>query len=161
MKFRSGAFLLLLALLQLSVGASTPTPEPEITKEMAIKAATLFRNADPFSSDALGYAAILIRFTEKSPEVMIKVSHKPLPFLSSKKLSDKERAILIAAFVAGEMDSQLLHRKVKDDPYAGDLQLIETYRLMQQKKPRFVIPEIEQLIELEKAGELKRYLEAK
>ena len=136
-------------------------PEPVITKEMALKAAVLFRNADPFSEDARGYAGVLVQFTEKSPDVMVKISPKTLPIFEDKNLSVQVRAILIGAFMAGNVDSQLLRGRKQSDSYAGDLQLIETYRLMQKKKPHLVIPGIEKLIDLESAGKLKAYLDSK
>ena len=102
-----------------------------------------------------------MQFTDKSPEVLVGIGHKALPFLSNKNLTVQENAILIGAFLAGNVDSQLLRGQKKDDPYAGDLQVIETYRAMQKKKPHFSVPEIEKLIALEEAGKLKAYLAAK
>lgn len=152
---------LLLVLLLCAAGSVLAESEPVITKEMALQAATLFRKADPFSEDARGYAAILIQFTEKSPAVVVEISRKAVPFLENKKIRQQELAILLAAFVAGNIDSQLLRGKKKDDPYAGDLQVIETYREMRKKKSRLKIPEIEKLMELEAAGKLKAHLAAK
>lgn len=144
-----------------AAGSVVPAKEPVISKEAALKAASLFRNSDPYSEDARGCAGILVRFTDQSPEVLIGIGHKALPFLSNKNLTVQENAILIGAFLAGNVDSQLLRRKKKDDPYAGDLQVIETYTQMRNKKPRLSVPEIENLIALEKAGKLRAYLAAK
>jgi len=132
--------------------------EPVITKQMALKAVTLFREADPFSEDARGYAAILVRFVDKDHHVLVSINSKSVPFLSAKNLSEQERGILLGAFVAGNVDSQLLRGEKRNDPYAGDIQVIETYRQMQKKKPKLRIPEVEKLIELKSKGQLKSYL---
>lgn len=133
-------------------------PTPAITKEIALKAVTAFCAADPFSEDARTYAAILLRFTDEDQDVLIKISQKVVPFLKSKTLSQQEIAIVLGAFVAGNLDSQLLRGRKKDDAYAGELQVMETYRQMQKKKPKLRIPEIEKLIELESKGQLRSYL---
>ncbi|HZE58648.1 MAG TPA: hypothetical protein VE031_12395 [Chthoniobacterales bacterium] len=49
----------------------------------------------------------------------------------------------------------------KDEPYAGDLQMIQTYRQLQRKNPKLKIPAIEKMAEMEQRGELKRYLSSK
>jgi hypothetical protein len=66
--------------------------------------------------------------------------------------------VLFGAFVAGNVDSQLLRSVKKDDSYGGDIQLIETYQRMQKRKPKLRIPEIERLIELKSKGQLRAYL---
>lgn len=81
-----------------------------------------------------------MRFADESPDVLVGISRKTVPFLDNRDLSDQERGILLGAFAAGNVDSQLLRGKKKDDPYAGDLQLIETYGQMRKKRPRFSVP---------------------
>ena len=151
---------IVMAALVLAPNLFAAGTEPAITNAMALRAASLFRNADPFSEEARGCAAILVRFTEKSPDVLVGVSGKTIPFLHSKDLSEQELAILLGAFVAGNIDSQLLRGVKTDDPYAGELQVIETYGQMRKKRPRFSVPEIDKLIALEKAGKLKAQLES-
>jgi hypothetical protein len=59
------------------------------------------------------------------------------------------------------VDSQLLHGLKKDDAYAGDLQLIQTYRQLQRKNRKLNIPAIEKMAEMEARGEIKRDLSSK
>jgi hypothetical protein len=65
---------------------------------------------------------------------------------------------LVSAFIVGDADSQLLRSKKGDDSYAGVIQMIDTYRYIQQTKPSFRVPEIDQFIELEKHAQLKAYV---
>ena len=136
-------------------------PEPVITKEMALHAVTLFRSADPLSEDALGYAAIIVRFVDKNHDVLVKISSKVFPVFGAKGVSQKETTILLAAFSAGNIDSQLLRGIRKDDPYSGDLQLIQTYRQLQKHNRKLKIDAIERMAELESRGQLKAYLSSK
>ena len=86
------------------------------------------------------------------------INSKTTPFLSNKSLSLDDRSTLLAAFVAGNIDPQLLRHQKKDDSYSGVLQVIETYRQMQRKNPKLRIADVEKFIEMEKRGELKRYV---
>jgi hypothetical protein len=81
-----------------------------------------------------------------------------VPIFGAKKYPDRICTILLAAFFVGNLDSQLLRGRKQNDSYAGDLQLIETYRRMQKKKPTLRIPEVEKLMELESKRQPKSYL---
>jgi hypothetical protein len=133
--------------------------KPTVTKELAIKAITVFRE-DPNSD--LGHAArsVIVSFSHDSPDVVIKFTPKNYP-ISEIKCSEEERLTLLTAFIVGNLDSQLLRGSRKDDAYAGDLQLIQTYRQLQKRNPKLRIQAIEKLAELEAQGKLKAYLSSK
>lgn len=141
---------------QLALAADNPV----ITKEMALKAIGVFRD-DPLSEDGRAAAAIIILFVEKSPEVVVDLNRKAFPVFGAPGVSQKETSLLLAAFAAGNLDSQLLRGVRKDDAYAGDLQMIETYRQLQKKNPKLKIAAVEKMAEMERRGELKRYLATK
>ena len=153
--------ILVLLLLGFMIGPVTAEPEPVITKEMALRAITLFRSADPLSEEALGFAAIIVRFVDKNHDVLVKLSPKVFPVFGAKGVSQRETTILLAAFSAGNIDSQILHGIRKDDPYSGDLQLIQTYRQLQKHNRKLKIEGIEKLAELESRGQLKAYILSK
>jgi hypothetical protein len=149
----------LLASAALTVSTAAPA-DLVITKEVALKAIGLFRE-DPLSEDGRGAAAIIVTFVDKSHDVVVGLSKKVFPVFDAPGVSKKETNALIAAFIAGNLDSQLLRGVKKDDPYAGDLQMIQTYRQVQQKNPKLKIPALEKMAEMEQRGELKRYLSSK
>ena len=149
----------LIALFAARISVAAPA-DPVITKEVALKAITLFRD-DPLSEDGRAAAAIIIMFADKSHDVLLGLSKKVFPVFGAPGVSQRETSLLLAAFAAGNVDSQLLRGVKKDDAYAGDLQLIQTYRQLQKKNPKLKIPAIEKMAEMEQRGELKRYLSAK
>jgi len=149
----------LLASAALTVSTAAPA-DLVITKEVALKAIGLFRD-DPLSEDGRGAAAIIVTFVDKSHDVVVGLSKKVFPVFDAPGVSKNETNALMAAFIAGNLDSQLLRGVKKDDPYAGDLQMIQTYRQLQQKNPKLKIPAIEKMAEMEQRGELKRYLSSK
>lgn len=139
------------------IAARGAAPKQTITHETVLYAIMTFR-VDPLSEDARQAGAVVMRFVEQSHDVVVKISSKTLPFLSNKSLPEKCRATLLAAFVVGNVDSQLLRHQKRDDSYAGLLQLIESYRQMQWKNPRLRISEVETFIEMQNRGELRTYV---
>jgi hypothetical protein len=133
--------------------------KPAVTKELALKAITVFRE-DPTSDLGQAARSVIVSFSHDSPDVIIKFTPKNYPISQIKPVSEEERLTLLAAFIAGNTDSQLLRGSKKDDAYAGDLQLIQTYRQLQKRNPKLRIQAIEKLAELESQGRLKAYLSA-
>jgi len=154
MKFPVSVFVVTVTLLTTADGAAS---KQTITLQMALDAIMTFR-VDPLSEDARQVGAVVMQFVDQSHDVIVKINPKTVPFLSNKSLPEKYRAILLAAFVVGNVDSQLRRHQKKDDSYAGLLQLIESYRQMQRKNPKLRIAEVEKFIEMQNRGELKAYV---
>ena len=152
--------LLLITVLSVTSWSIAADKLPVLTKTEALRAITLFRE-DPLSEIGRGAGGLIMNYAEKSPDVRVVVSQKCIPFLSNKGIPINEKSTLIAAFVVGNVDSQLLRNQKKDDSYAGVLQVIDSYRQIQREKPKFRLEEIEKFIELEKRGQLKAYVSSK
>ena len=152
-------YLAVLLLLTLSICSTFAAEEEKpITKEIALKAIALFR-ANPGSEDGRGAAAIIVRFAEASPDVTITLSKDLLPWVGTNPGS-KYESLLLAAYIAGSTQAQLLNAKSGDDRLAGTMLLNETYLKLQQDEPNLHIEAIEKLMELQKQGKLKEYLES-
>jgi hypothetical protein len=149
-------FLLTLALA--STVAVAQKPAKPISKETALKAIELFR-ADSLSAQGQGAGSIILQFAEQSPDVEVSVRPKVLPWLDAKP-QPKHASQLLGAFFAGNIKSQLESGQTKDDSYAGVLQVIATYRQIQQREPAFKVPAVDKLIDLEAQKKLKAYLAA-
>ena len=154
MKLTASILVLSLSVL---IGALSAAPKPVITRQTVLDAIMTFR-VDPLSENAREAGAVVLQFVDQSHDVLVKISSKTLPFLSNRSVPEKYRATLLAAFVVGNVDSQLLRHQKKDDSYAGLLQLIESYRQMQRKNPKLRIIEVEKFIEMQNRGELKAYV---
>lgn len=138
--------------------ASKKQKEP-IPEENAREAIRDFK-ADPLAAIDRGAAATIIDFTEASPAVAVSIGPKSVPWLQKKQV-DRRPSVLLAGYIAGNIESQLNRRIKDDDPYAGVLQAIATYRQLQQNDPDYRVDELEALIQLESEGRLKEHLEAK
>jgi hypothetical protein len=150
--------LLPLAALTIS---SAALADSVIAKEVALKAIAVFRK-DPTSDLARTARALVVKFSRDSPDILIVFNPKNYPISELTAASEDEQSTLLTAFIVGNVDSQLsCGSKAKDDPYAGDLQMIRTYRQLQQKNRKLKLPAIEKMAEMEQPGELKRYLSSK
>jgi hypothetical protein len=138
-------------------GLSAATSVPQIDKSTVLDAISTFR-VNSLSEDGRNAGAVVILFVDRNHEVLVRLCPKALAFLSNKPLAEKYRTTLFAAFVVGDVDSQLRRHQKKDDSYAGVLQLIETYRQIQGKNPKLRIAEVEELIQMEKHDQLKTYV---
>jgi hypothetical protein len=150
---------LLLHIFAISVAMTLTSPVAAhvMSKETVLNAIATSR-ADPTSPDAQPAARLVKKFAENSGDVRVTITKKAVPLISHHELPISATGPLTAAFLVGNVRSQLLHNKIGDDGYAGGLQVIETYRQLQKKNPRLRIKEIEKFVELEKAGKLKAYL---
>ncbi len=129
-----------------------------ISPDVARKAIALYC-ANPLSADADGAAAIIIKFVDASPNVEIKVTPRACPWFTNKAVPVNYGAKLLAAYAVGNAKSQLESGRTKNDSYAGVLQVIATYQLMQRREPNFKLAEVDRLVDLAKQKKLKEYLE--
>ena len=140
--------------------ASTRADKKEpITAEGALETIREFQ-ANPLAAMERGAAKTIIDFAEASPAVLISFSEKVVPWIA-KNETDERRSVLLAAYIAGNTEAQLRRGKKGNDPLAGVLQAIATYRQLQQADPAFRLDEVEALIVLEQEGRLKEHLGAK
>lgn len=153
--FRGIALIFLLALSILTAARA----EPVTRREVLAAIATIEK--DVTSSDAVEAAATVTRFGKESDDVLITVGTKTLPWVQTDvpEAEAKARMLLMAAYFAGDIKSQLEKGRPVDDPYNGWLVAIKAYRQILKKQPDMVIPELEDLISKEKAGTLKAHAE--
>jgi hypothetical protein len=140
-----------------AISSLVADPAVPITKETARNAIVAARQ-EPLSPRGRAAGEVVRSYAEKNEDVIVQVNPKVAPFLTNMTIPLADRTLLLDAFVIGNVDSQFLHNEKKDDPYAGALEVIETYRKMQKRDTALSLPEIENFIALEKRNELKKYI---
>lgn len=130
--------------------------EGDVSKEDVRRAIAIFRR-DPLNAQGEMTRPIILKFAEDSPDVEIALDDKHMPWFKSKSLPEETGAVLLVAFVAGDIESQLDSGKTKDDPVAATEQVIATYRQLQKADPKLKVREIEDLIDLQKHGKLAEH----
>jgi hypothetical protein len=132
-------------------------PIVPISKDTARNAIAAFRQ-DPFSPRGRAAGEVVRSFAEKDTSVLVEISSKVVPFLDNIMIPKEDRTLLLDAFVVGNVDSQFLRNEKKDDPYSGVTEVIQIYQQMQKKNPGIKIKEVDNFIDMEKRGELKKYV---
>jgi hypothetical protein len=132
-------------------------PDVLVTKDTVRNAIAAFRQ-DPFSPRGRAAGEVVRRFAQKDDSVIVQITPKVVPFINDLKIPQEDRTLFLDAFVLGNVDAQFLRNEKKDDPYSGVTEMIETYKQMKKRNPAANIPDIEKFMEMEKHGELKKYL---
>ena len=142
-------------LLILLLGVARATAE-RVTRHEVLAAIAVLEK-DVTSADALRAAEVVTRFGKESDAVLITIGTETMPWvqLDTPETEAPVRALLMAAYFAGDIKSQLEKRRPVDDPYSGWLATITAYRQIRKKQPGMVIPEVEELIKKEQTGTLK------
>jgi len=150
MNFRLTA-LILLACVGLGVARAEPVSRPEVLAAIAVL------ENDVTGPDAVRAAATVTRFGKESDAVLIVVGPETMPWVQTDvpEGEARVRAMLMAVYFAGDIKAQLQKRRAEDDPYPGWLAVIKAYKQIRKKQPEMIIPEVEDLIEKERAGVLK------
>jgi len=115
--------------------------------------------SQPNSSAALTSGRVILEFAESSPDYRIRISLGYLPWADNRDLPDGSQ-ILLAAFVAGNLQEQIRKGSSKPEPYAGTLAVIEVYQKVSRKRLSFKISQVENFIAMEKRGVLRAHIES-
>jgi hypothetical protein len=150
---------LLLIVAVLFADTATAHAAKPVSKEDALSAIVTFQK-DPSSKEGFAAAATLISFAQNSSAVRIYLSRDAIPWLKDRNAEDADtRDMLIGAYVAGNIRSQLTRGKPEDDPYAGWQQVLSTYAQLQAINPTVKLSEVDKLKDKEKNGSLRTYAE--
>jgi len=157
MKSNTYKFLGLLFIIIFSLCSTAQTET--ISKDTALKAIEIFEN-EPLSQDGEGAASIITTYASESEDINIVISDKIITWLGSNDKDPyyKYRGILLAAYLAGNVKSQIVQGVAQDDPYSGLDQVLKTYHQLQKQDMSFNIQEIEKIKKLKKNKHLKEHI---
>jgi hypothetical protein len=149
---RNHVFLLLVGLMVLpsAVKAAVPTAQE-------VRAAIDAIEKDPVAAAKTDHLKTVMTFAEESPDVMIILDREVIPTWGN--TTDPHAPLLNAAFVAGNVKSQLDNKKNKDDSYAGLQSLFNAYHAIQASEKDYKVDAIDKLEALDKEGKLKEKVE--
>lgn len=136
-------------------GFGTADAAPISRREVLEAIAVLER--DVTSPEALHAAETVTRFGKESDTVLITVGEETLPWVQQDVPEPEAtaRMMLMAVYFAADIKSQLKKGVPEDDPYSGWIAVIKAYGQIRKKQPDVTIPEVEDLIKKERAGDLK------
>ena len=128
-----------------------------VSRDEVLKAISVFQT-DPSSRQGSDAAETILAFAKTSDAVRISLSHAVVPWLKKGDSPDADtRNMLLTAYVAGNIISQLKSGKAHDDVYAGWQQVLTTYAQLLVINPAAKISEVEGLKDKEADGKLQAY----
>jgi hypothetical protein len=153
-KMRKTFSAALFALCAACASAATPS------KHDVLQAISVLEKSvsGPEASEA---AKTIVVFAQLSDDVVVDIGPEQLPWLSENfgletGVEAEFHSVLLAAFVAGNIKSQIKNDKVEDDTYSGWLFAIQTYRRLQSREA-FRSPSIEALARMQADGTLLKH----
>jgi hypothetical protein len=148
---------LLIAAVLLPTGALSQEKPKLPSREEVLKAVEIFAKS-PLSAQGKAAAASIARFAQESDDVTVVVSPKAVPWLESAK-PPKFSETLLAAYLAGNVKSQLERQTNANDSYAGVQQVLKTYAQLKEADKTLDIPELQKLVDLEAKKQLRKYVD--
>ncbi|MBX9678264.1 MAG: hypothetical protein K2X38_05825 [Gemmataceae bacterium] len=131
---------------------------PMVTVEDARKALAGFL-ADPLKESAKDDAKKIVTFAMESPDVVVVMGEEETAWIKENAKNKKDYAgLLLAAFIAGNIQTQLDLGEKRNDVYSGAIQVMKTYREIRKKDPEFQSPAVEGLLKKHRDGTLLRHL---
>jgi hypothetical protein len=123
-----------IAFMLCAVGGLAAAPSKhEVLQAIAVMEKTV---SSPAASDA---AKTIVMYAQVSDDVMVDIGPEQLPWLDEEWGLDKDReqsckSLLMAAFVAGNVKSQIKNDKAEDDTYSGWIFAIDVYNRLRTKE---------------------------
>ena len=113
------------------------------------------------SPEAVEAAKLIVVYAQVSDDVMVDIGPEQLPWIGESWGLDRDRenacqSMLMAAFVAGNVKSQLKNDKAEDDTYSGWVFVINTYRRL-RSRDEFRSPSIDSLSRMQADGKLLQH----
>lgn len=110
---------------------------------------------DPMSERGAAARSVILDFAEKSDTVMVEVSERAMPWVEDSSVPEGAQLVLTAAYVAGNVKSQLERKVNANDSMAGWKQVFSAYDALRKHSPGIRVRGVEVLLEEEKSGQLK------
>jgi hypothetical protein len=134
--------------------AATPT------KHEALQAITVLEK-NVVGEEAAEAARTIVTYANLSDDVLVNLGPDEIPWVDEKWGLDKDaelscQSMLLAAFVAGNVRSQIKNDRAEDDTYSGWVFAIDAYNRLRAKGP-FKSPSIESLSKMEADGTLLQH----
>lgn len=100
--------------------------------------------------------AAVLQFSQSSDQVDVKIDEAVLPWVREPKRD--ETAVLLGAYLAGNVEAQLNAGRKGDQARAGLTRAFQVYEVLHKEHPDFTSPGLLKLKELDAQGKLDDYL---
>lgn len=153
-------FSLVVLLLVLSSAGQTAQSErktPKLTEQIFRRTSSLYLN-DPSNASARDWARLILLYVQQTSNAAVVLGREELRWADVDK-DDPRSLLLLAAYAAGNIQSQLNSGVKRNDRYSGLLTLFRVYRALREQKAQFRIAAVDDLLALHKEGKLMPHLQ--
>lgn len=159
MKFRRGEQTWLAA-WNLSNSSPAESAKPLRVSEKEFQRAALALLDDPSQAAAKDQAKKIILFTMETPQAAVVFGSEELIWFGTDSLgkNDQRDMLMAAAYMAGNVQSQLNSGVVRNDRYAGLLSMFKVYRSLQAKDKAFKIAAVDEVVKLHADDKLLKHV---
>jgi hypothetical protein len=133
----------------------TPSPKTPAVGEKEFLRASQALLDEPVSQAAADHAKTVMIFTAQTPKAMVIIGDDEIKWFGK---NEDHKSLLMGAYSAGNVQSQLNSGVVRNDRYSGVLYLLKVYRGLQAKDKDLKIVALEDLIKLHKDDKLLRHI---
>jgi hypothetical protein len=134
-------------LLTPTLGRGEDKP-PQLTDKQFRRLAVVFLE-DPLGKSGRDYARAIAVFVIQTPDAAVFVGTDEMKWCGK---DEKYGLLLLAGYMAGNAQSQLLSGVKTNDRYSGLLSLFSVYRTIREQDKDFKLPEVDALLKLHKDG---------
>lgn len=113
---------------------------------------------DPLHKSAGDWSRLILLYTMQTPNAAVVLGHEELRWVGLG--GDEQRSLLLlAAYAAGNIQSQLNSGVKRNDRYSGLLTLFRVYRTLREQNKKFRIAAVDRLLDLHREDKLVRHLQ--
>ena len=103
-----------------------------VTPEITLEAIKIFRE-NPVGEDARGALALIVKFARESKDVSVTISPNYLPWEQG-SLAPSLEGIFLGAFVAGNVEYQLMQGIKENRPIEGIKMMLQSYKVLRDRE---------------------------
>jgi len=150
------AIVLLLIIVLVKPALAGEDWTKKITPEIALKAIQLYRH-DPTTEDAMSALSIAANFADQSDQVSVLLQDEYFPFKLGSIASELESRF-VGAFIAGNIEHQLLNQINQNSPLEGVSLVLHTYKKLHEKGISPKMEDFEKWLLWQEKGDLEKNL---
>ncbi len=128
-----------------------------ITPEITLEAIKIFRE-NPIGDDARGALALIVKFTKESKDVVVTISPNYLPWEQG-SLPPHLEGVFLGAFVAGNVEYQLMKGITENRPFEGIKLMLHSYKVLKDREKIEALENFDAWINLDRKNQLYAELE--
>lgn len=153
-KWRAVALSMLL--LPASAAAAADEPKGPKLSEKNFRDISSLLMSDPLNKSARDWSRLVMLYTLQTSDAVVILGRDELRWIDS---DGKYGTVLLAAYLSGNIQSQLNSGVKRNDRYAGLLSLFRAYRALRENDKDFKIPQVDDLLSLQQEDRLLKHLQ--